>query len=408
VTPAVAATTTTRFKLYVNNTGSIAQIYNLSSSFISVPAGLGLVVPPTGWTVAFKLDNSAGACTSTTGSAITSTGAVPIAPGGNLLVCAEVVVPATNAGGGGAATFAPPGAYVLQFRAELQSDATVFDTKRDQVTIQTVHSVAITPNGAQSTVPGGSVTYTHSLTNNGNVSEAITFPTAAFLTDNQVPTYTWSSTAYIDTNLNGVLDIGIDTPIVAPTTTFTLAPNGSQTVFIRVNAPAMAGSPVNTTSLTATYNTGASTASASDQTTLTDGLKLDKYQQLIGGTGLCTGGTPTATLVGSTPNASWINTPIPASPNTIPGKCIAYLIVGSNTTAANITNINLSDVVPGNTKLEIGCGVPTVTGPIAITGGPYNLIVPAPYTGPITAASTGPLPPTGVFTMQFCVKINDS
>lgn len=402
VTPAVGATTTSRFQLFVNNTSAVAQIYNLSSSFFSVPGGAGLTNPPTGWIVVFKLDGGANDCSTTTGSAIASTGATPIVAGGNLRICAEVVVPATNSGGGGAATYAAPGAYVLLFRVEQQSNPAIFDTKRDQITVQTVRNITITPNGAQSTVPGGAVTYTHSLTNNGNVSEPVTFPTSAFLTDNQTPTYTWSSAAYIDSNTNGGLDIGTDVQIVAGTTTITLVPNGSQTIFIRVNAPAMAGSPVNTTSITATYNAGASTASASDQTTLTDGLRLEKFQQLPGTTGSCVT-TPVSTMTGSVPNAPWSNLAIGASPNTIPGKCIAYLIVGSNTTSTNITNINLSDVVPANTKLETGCGVPTTTGAIAMSGGPYA----NGYTGTVSAVSAGALPPTGVFTLQFCVKIND-
>ncbi len=406
VTPAVATTTTTRFQLFVNNTSTLAQIYNLSSSWVSVPTGVGIANPPTGWTVAFRADGGAGNCSTTTGAAITSTGATPIPAGGNQLVCAEIVVPASNAGAMGTPTYAAPGAYVIQFRVQQQSDATVFDTKRDQITVQPVRNVTITPNGMQSTVPGGAVTYTHALTNNGNVNEPITFPTAAFLTDSQVPTYAWNSTAYIDTNNNGVLDIGTDTPIIPGTTTVTLPPNGTQVVFVRVNAPAMAGSPPNQTTITATYNAGASTASASDLTTLTDGLKLDKYQQLPGGTGSCTT-TPATTLTGSTPNAPWSNMAIAASANTVPGKCISYLIVGANTTASNITNINLSDVVPPNTKLETGCGVPTVTGPIAVTGGPYV----NGFTGTVSAASsplaTTPVPSTGTFTLQFCVKIND-
>ena len=405
VIPAPAATTATRFQLYVNNTSTVAQIYNLSSSWISVPATGGIVNPPTGWTVSFFLDGGAGNCTTTTGSAVTSTGAVPVPAGGGQLICAVVVVPAINSGAVGVPTYAAPGAYVVQFRAQQQSDATVFDTKRDQITVQPVHNVTITPNGMQSTVPGGAVTYTHALTNNGNLTEPVTFP-AGFLTDSQVPTYAWTSTAYVDTNMNGMLDIGIDTPIVAGTTTFMLPPNGAQTIFVRVNAPAMAGSPPNQTTITATYNGGANTASANDQTTLTDGLKLDKYQQLPGGTGSCTT-TPTLTLTGSTPNAPWSNMAIAASVNTVPGKCISYLIVGANTTASNITNINLSDVIPPNTKLETGCGVPTVTGPIAVTGGPYV----NGYTGTVSAASTPlattPVPPTGTFTLQFCVKIND-
>ncbi len=405
VTPAVATTTTTRFRLYVNNTSTVAQIYNLSGSFVSVPAGVGLSTPPAGWLIVFRDDGGAGNC-STVGGTITSTGATPIAPAGNKLVCAEVVVPSTNSSAMGTPTLAPPGNYVVQFRVQQQSDATVFDTKRDQVTIAPVHSVTITPNGAQSTVPGGAVSYTHAVTNSGNVSESITFPTAAFLTNSQVPTYAWSTTAYIDSNMNGVLDIGVDTAIAAGMTTFMLAPNGSQTVFVRVNAPAMAGSPPNVTTLTATYNAGGSTASANDTTTLTDGLKLDKYQQLPGMNGSCVV-TPTATLTAGVPNAPWSNMAIAASANTVPGKCISYLIVGTNTTAANITNINVSDLVPANTKLETGCGAPAVTGPIALSGGPYA----TGFTGMVTAASSPmastPLPPGTSFTLQFCVKIND-
>ncbi|MCY7304601.1 MAG: hypothetical protein LH632_00325, partial [Rhodoferax sp.] len=406
VAPAVAAATTTRFQLYVNNSSSTAQIYNLSSLYISVPGGVGLANPPTGWNIVFKLDGGANNCSTTTGGVITSTGATPISAGSSRLICAEVVIPATNSGATGTPTYAAPGAYVIQFRVQQQSDATVFDTKRDQITILPVHNVTITPNGIQSTVPGGAVTYTHALTNNGNVTEPITFPTAAFLTNSQVPTYTWSSTAYVDTNMNGMLDIGIDTPIAAGVTTFMLAPNVVQTIFVRVNAPLMAGSPPNLTTISATYNAGASTASATDQTSLTDGLKLDKYQQLPGGSGSCVT-TPVTTLTGTTPNAPWSNMAIAASVNTIPGKCIAYLIVGANTTGSNITNVSLSDVVPANTTLAIGCGVPSVTGPIAMTGGPYA----NGFTGTVSAASspmaTTPVPPTGTFTLQFCVKIND-
>ncbi len=406
VTPAVAATTTTRFQLYVNNSSPLAQIYSLSSSYISVPAGVGLSNPPTGWSVAFKLDGGTNNCATTTGAAIASTGATPISAGGSRLICAEVVVPATNAGTVGTPTYVAPGAYVLQFRAQQQSDATVFDTKRDQITIQPVHSVAITPNGAQSTVPGGAVIYTHALTNNGNVTEPITFPTAAFLTDSQAPPYAWTSVAYVDTNMNGMLDIGIDTPIVAGATAFMLAANASQMIFVRVSAPLSVGSPPNLTSITATYNSGGSTATATDLTTLTDGLRLEKYQQSPGGTGSCVT-TPITALTGSAPNAPWSNAAVAASVNTIPGRCIAYLIIGTNASAANITNISLADVVPANTTLAGGCGIPTVTGPIALTGGPYV----NGFTGIVSAVSspmaTTPLPPTGTITLQFCVKIND-
>ena len=401
IIPAPATTTTTRFVLFVNNTGATPAIYNLASSFVSVP--VGILAVPAGWSVVFKADGGGGACATTMGGAVTSTGAVPIPAGGNQLICAEVVVPATNAASGAASpTAAAAGNYVLSFTVTNQADPTVTDSKRDQVTVQPLHSVTLTPIGAQSTVPGGSVTYTHTLTNNGNVTEAITFPTAAFLTDSQTPTYPWTSSAYLDTNMNGILDLGIDTQIMFGATTFMLAPNSNQTIFVRVNAPNSAGSPPNVTTLTATYNAGGSTVAVTDTTSLTNGLKLDKYQQLVPACAT----TPTTTLTAGVPNAPWTNMAFAASASTTPGKCIAYVVVGTNTTAANITNINVTDVVPANTSLETGCGAPAVTGPIAVTGGPYVI----GFTGTVSAQSsplaTTPLPPTGTFTLQFCVRIN--
>ncbi len=407
VTPSTASTSSTTFRLFVNNTGATAAIFNLGSTWISVPVGSNAT--PTGWSVTFRDDGGGGACATTTGGAVTSTGAVPIPSMGSKLICAEVVVPATStasAAPSAGPTAAIPGNYVISFSVVQQGAPAVTDSKRDQVTIAPLRSVTLTPNGAQSTVPGGSVTYNHTLTNNGNATEAITFPTAAFLTNSQVPANSWTSTAYIDSNMNGTLEVGIDTLIVAGTTSFMLAPNANQVIFVRVNAPAMAGSPPNVTTLTATYNAGASTTSATDTTSLTDGLKLDKYQQLPAGNGSCVV-TPATMLTLGVPNAPWSNMAIAAGPNTVPGKCISYLIVGTNTAAANITNINVTDVIPANTNLATGCGAPTVTGPIALVGGPYV----NGYTGTITAQSsplaTTPVPPTGTFTLQFCVKIND-
>jgi uncharacterized repeat protein (TIGR01451 family) len=398
VTPATASSTKTTFTLYVNNTGATAAIYNLSSNFVSVPGGAGLSNPPAGWTITFKDSGNGTDCTGTLGSAVTSTGTTPVAAGSAKLVCAEVTIPATNANSMGTATYAPPGNYVIDFTATNQANGTVTDFIRDQVTLNPLHQVTITPNGAQNTVPGGAVTYTHTITNNGNVAETVTFA-SGFLADSQVPTYAWNSTAYVDDG-DGMLVVGTDIQITTAVS-FSLAPNQTKTLFVRVSAPMMAGSPPDITTVTATYNSGANTAAASDTTTLTAGLKLDKYQQLPGGTGSCTGGSPSVTLTSGVPNAPWSNMAISASANTVPGKCIAYLVVGTNTTGSNITSVNLTDVVPANTILETGCGAPTATAPLSVTGGPYS----SGFTGTVSATAAT-LTPGQTFTLQFCVKIN--
>lgn len=407
VIPATASTSTTTFRLFVNNVGVSAAIFNLGFSWIAVPTGINPT--PTGWAVTFRDDAGSGTCATMIAGAVTSTGAIPIPPMGSKLICAEVSIPATtipSAAPNAGPTAVIPGNYVISFDIVQQGAPSIADSKRDQISILPLHSVTLAPNGAQSTVPGGSVTYNHTLTNNGNVTESITFPTPAFLTNSQVPTYPWTATAYVDSNMNGSLEIGIDTPITAGVTTLMLAPNATQVIFVQVNAPAMAGSPPNLTTITATFNAGSSTVSASDTTTLTTGLRLDKYQQLPGGTGSCSI-TPAAALTMGIPNSPWSNATINASVNTVPGKCIAYLIVGTNTGPTNITNINVSDLVPPNTALATTCGAPTPTGPIALGGGPYV----TGFTGTIAAQSsplaTTPLPPTGTFSLQFCVKIND-
>src|SRR6516164_4137552 len=74
---------TARFTLYVNNTSSQPDAYDLAASTAGTFAS---IVLPAGWTVTFR--NGANAV-------ITSTG--PIAAGGNMLVYADVSVPAGNA-----------------------------------------------------------------------------------------------------------------------------------------------------------------------------------------------------------------------------------------------------------------------------------------------------------------------
>ncbi len=404
VAPLPTAPVTTVFTLYANNTSATASIYNLSSSFISAPNMAGLASPPSGWVITFHDSGSGINCNAPLGAAVTTTGAAPIPAGGSRIVCAEVTVPATAPGSMATPTPSPPGNYVVQFGIANQANPAVADTIRDRVSVSAVHAVTLTPNGMQGTVPGGSVTYTHVLENTGNVAEAIVFP-ANFLTNNQTPTYAWNAVAFIDSNGNGIYDAGTDTQITAGVTTIpSLLPNETRSIFVRVTAPPATGSPPNTTTLNATYNSGAGVLSATDITSLSDGLRLAKYQQLPGGNGSCTT-TPPMTLAGATPNAPWSSAPLTASANTVPGKCISYLIVALNSASANATNINLTDLVPPNTSIELGCGAPVVTGPVALVGA-----YPAGFTGTLSAQSSPttatPLLPNQTLTLQFCVKIN--
>ena len=365
VTPSSTTATQSRFQLYINNTSAVADSYNLS-----VTSAI-----PTGWTVTFAADGGGGSC-ATTGAALTNTGT--LAANANRLVCAIVNVPATNSSNAAA------GNYDFTFRAQSAVTATAFDTKVDRVTVNALHTVTLTPNGAQQTFPGGAVTYTHVLQNSGNVTESITFP-SGFLTDSQVAAG-WTSVLYID-NGNGVLDVGTDTQVTTAST-LSLASNTSQTLFVRVFAPASAtaASAADITTVTATYNAGASTASASDTTSVTDGLLLQKGQAAVS----CAATGP----------FTYSAAPIAAGANTAPGQCIAYQISASNTTAASITNVVLSDNIPANTTRNDACGAPAATGTATVGGTSAN-----GTTGTVTA-SLPTLASTSSFALTFCVRIN--
>src|SRR5512139_1647441 len=137
VVPSTTGAVTTRFRLYVNNTGSINDSFNLA---------VGPLTPvPAGWAVVFRADGGVGDC-STVGASLTNTGTVNA--GAARLVCAEVTVPATTSGQ------AAPGTYNLDFVATSALNASVTDVKRDAVTVAAVANVTLTPNNTQQTFPG--------------------------------------------------------------------------------------------------------------------------------------------------------------------------------------------------------------------------------------------------------------
>ena len=370
VTPSTTGTTVTRFRLFVNNTGAVNDSFNLST------AGT-----PAGWSVVFRADGGVGDC-STVGASLTSTGTVNA--GANRLVCAEVTVPQASSGQAGAGT------YNLDFTSVSATNPAVTDSKRDAVTVNAVNSVTLQPNNTQQTFPGGSITYTHTIANSGNVAETISFA-AGFLTDSRSGSG-WTSTAYVDGNNNGVFDAGVDdvpANVVSTSTSFPLAVGASRTLFVRVFAPpsAVGTDPANVTTLTARYNAGVASTAATDTTSVTDGLVLTKRQRTINCDGSSNGGVYSAA-------------PIAAGPLTAPGRCLQYEIVGQNTTALNITLVVINDNIPANTRQHNACGAPAVTpaGPAVSSPGDGA-------TGTISVA-VGTLTPSQSSTLTFCVRID--
>jgi uncharacterized repeat protein (TIGR01451 family) len=329
--------------------------------------------------VVLKADGGAGNC-STTGATISTTN--NIAAGSNQVVCAVVTVPATGTG-------ALAGSTELYFRGASAASGTS-DYIGDTVNINAVRSITITPNNTNQTYPGGTVVYSHTLTNTGNVTEGNgALSTVALTTANNKAN--WTSVLYYDANNNGQLD---NTDPVIPTTGIQgvaglsagLAPGASITILDKVTAPSGAQiGDVNTTTITVTTTNGTYTTTVPAPAVTTDGttviagnLQLVKAQALDAS---CTG---TATTYSA------------ANVNALPGQCVLYQITVTNVGSANATSVVVSDATPVYTTLSKAAAttVGTVTGPAS--GG----------TGTISA-TIGTLSASQSAVVTFGVKIQN-
>jgi uncharacterized repeat protein (TIGR01451 family) len=361
VTNATNPGTTTTFTLYVNNTSaaSVADSYDLLASSTTTFTSSNTL--PAGWSVTFRASNGADCTAGNLGSVISNTGVVN---GGTAkLVCAVISVPANYAAG----------AQAVYFQSKSPTSGAL-DQIHDQVTVNTIHNVTLTPNGSGQVFPGGSVVYTKNLTNNGNVTEAITF-TNPITSDNLA---SWTSVFYQDTNTNGVLDAADQA--VTTSTTVNLTPGQSVVMFVKVIAPAGAAvGAVDTTTTRAGYN--ATFATAQDQTTVIAGeLRLVKDQALDAG---CTG------VAGAFSQAN-------ITAGAVPGACVIYRITATNAGAANITSVVVSDATPAFTVYR---NVP----PASTTVG--SIVAPANGTAGTISATVGTLTPTQSAVIIFAVKI---
>ncbi len=354
--------TTTTFTLYANNTSgaSVADSYDLLASSTTTFGASSTL--PAGWSVTFRSSLGADCSAANLGSVISNTGVVN---GGTAkLYCAVISVPANYAAG----------AQAVYFQAKSPTSGAL-DVIHDQVTVNTVHNVTLTPNGSNQIFPGGSVVYTHLLTNNGNVTEAITF-TNPITSDTLAG---WSSVFYQDTNTNGGLD-GADAA-VSTATTFNLTPGQSVTMFVKVTSPL--GAPVgaiDTTTARAGYN--AIFATAQDQTTVIAGeLRLVKDQAIDAN---CDGVADTA--YGQT------NITVGA----VPGACVLYRLTATNAGASNITSVVVSDATPAFTLYR---NIP----PASTTVG--TIVAPANGTAGTITATVGTLTPSQSAVIIFAVKI---
>lgn len=269
------------------------------------------------------------------------------------------------------------------------------DVKYDSVTVNAIRNISITPNNIGSTYAGGQVIYTHTVRNNGNVLEGDGAASEVNILTTETLTQ-WTTEIFIDSNGNGIFDIGIDTPFRDFATIGGLSPSEEVKIFARVTAPIGApAAAVNTTTIRpdvtiGTYPIPAIITVATDATTvLAEDLTIIKTQK--------TGEAKPYTTEKETAN---------------PGGIIYYRVEIKNNGAVDAKNVQIKDTVPYFTKMNSSSGV---------TGGAYYIktnalgvdeAAKAAETQPANdsrgeiIANVGILKPNEKATLYFKVKID--
>lgn len=328
--------TTVQIPLYVNNTSGVSDTFNLAASMDPM---FGALTLPPGAVLVFKTIG---------GTVITNTGSIPA--GGSLEVIAEITFPA----GAAAAT------YPLYFQVQSPTSGAA-DVIHDQVSVNPVRNIALLIDNIGQVSAGGSVTYTHTIRNLGNVKEGdgVVSTVGLGTTDSGAG---FSSAIYWDKNNNGILDP--TDAVVADLSALSGGSNGastgagldvgeSATLFVVVYAgPGVAVGSADRTVLTATTNQGTypvaapAAVIATDNTTVIAGdVVLSKAQALDADKN----GTPDTAYTQARINAD-------------PGQCIRYELTITNQGKEDATNVIVSDALPTWTTYHTGNGTLTATG----------------------------------------------
>lgn len=306
------------FPIAVTNDGPANDTFQLSAT-----------VPP-GWTVTFyDADDITGACSTTV---VTNTGS--LASGATNKLCAVVTPPAN----------ATPGTSDVIFNVTSTSSGAT-DSMKDQVTVDENRSFVFTPDRTGTIAPGGTVVYSHTLQNTGNVPEGDQAGELPIAVTNSLAGTT--TTLYVDLNNNGTAEaneqvLNNDLNSVLPGG---LAPNQTVTVLVKVQSPSGAtngqqDAAIVTITPTGTVNGEAapSAVTVTDTTNIVSGgplVRLYKYQAID------------ADCNGMADGAYSMNT-LSAKP----GECVVYRIDAINEGTANAADLVIEDAIPAYTTLN--------------------------------------------------------
>ncbi len=354
-TPGVAV----EFPVEIYNGGTSPDNFNLTAT---VPAG---------FTVVF-LDP-------TTRQVVTNSGNV--APGATRDLIA-VVTPANNA------LVDPTNDVILTVTSPVSG---LSDSIKNNVAITEVRALNFTPDRQGQVAPGGTVTYVHTLTNNGNVTEgnALGELPIAVTTAGNI-----GSVVTVGIDLNGDGQLAADgSETIQGNDLFSVLPAGlspftSYSVLVKVEAPGSAQpgqQDITTVRINPNGSINGVAAPASvqviDTTTVTAGnVRLVKTQAVDA---LCDG-------IADGPYGQGT---IAAQP----GQCVVYRIVATNEGNAAVSAVVITDATPAFTTIDTPATatVGTIAAPVLAVGD----------TGTVTN-NVGSLAPAATAQLDFGVKID--
>lgn len=357
------------FPLTVNNSGATGDNYNLSTS----------VALPEGWTVQYYLADASG---NATGGPITNTGNIP---SGNSVKLVALVTPPSNAAAGD-----------QEVLFKVASPATgLTDVMSDRVIVDTVRKLSLQNDRTGQVAQGGTVLYTHTLTNNSNIAEGTTSGSLPFTLSNNQAENGWVTSLFVDLNNDGIADANeLVTGNDLATLTGSIARGKSVNLLIKVQSPTSATAGITsavTLTITPTVINSQTVANLTntDLTTVTSGqVRLVKEQALAD----CT--------TGAIQSSAYSQNIVSAKP----GECVKYKITAYNEGNANVTNVVISDATPAYTTLKVISGASPIATNATLTTSTTGLTDGS--TGTVSAEKT-PLVPNSNALLEFVIKVNN-
>lgn len=381
-TEAANPNSTVSFTLFINNTSSIDDDYDLTFATDTTAGGdlSGAGNAPSGWAVTFRDPNASN-------NTITS---IQVDAGLSKEVTLEIDIPAGY----------QPGVVDFYIRA-LSQNTGAKDIKHDAVNVQIVRQMTLVSGQSGEVSPGGSVDYIHTLTINSNVDENVDAGGAYDESDlrvdlsNSVPTG-WTAVVYWDTNNDGQVT-SVDSLLTSAASPnevavpyFGALGYGDQIKFI-VQVTASTGlndGASVTTTLEVSDDLGQlATVTNDDQTGVQAGrLSIDKYQA--------------PTIIGDT-----AGTYTKADFNVLPGDTVWYKITVVNDGSEPVTNVVIQDNVPSYTTIAV-VGTYTVDNG-SIPGITLDAGNPTVGNTGVVKITAPQLDPTEQFTLWFAVKVDE-